>query len=101
MDVHEKIYQGMLELQDESWPMIQGLGRLFMKYAPTFQNYQVYAENYKTSEATLDKVLSQRKSKLREVIEVSLLLPRGFLDENDPLRTPRDGYSRARGAVND
>ena len=75
LEVHEKIHKVMLDIQDLSWPIIQGLGRLFMENAHAFQNYQAYAENSKVSQATLEKVLSQKKSKLRDVIEVCDILP--------------------------
>lgn len=70
VEVHEKLYQGLLKIQDECWPVVQGLGHLFLKYASNFQNYGEFAENYKTSKVTLTKVLSQKKNRLRDTIEV-------------------------------
>lgn len=70
VEVHEKLYKGLLEIQEECWPVVQGLGHLFLKYASNFQNYGEFAENYKTSELTLTKVLSQKKNRLRDTIEV-------------------------------
>jgi len=71
LEVHKSLYAGILEIQEHCWPVVQGLGRLFMKYASSFQSYGDFAENYKTSQSTLTKILSQKKNRLRETIEAN------------------------------
>ena len=69
-DVHQNLYKGLLDIQENSWPCVIGLGRLFLQYASNFQIYGDFAENYKTSQSTLTKVMGQRKNRLRDMIEV-------------------------------
>lgn len=72
VDIHTDIYNGMVNLQEESWPIIDGLGLLFLKNASAFQHYGDFAENFGMSQLTLAKILGQKKNRLREVLEVNL-----------------------------
>ena len=66
VQVHQQIYAGMIELQTTSWPLIDGLGRLFLHHARGFQNYEFYAENFEVALATIDRLhKKQRKQTVR------------------------------------
>lgn len=74
VEVHQKLFKGLLHIQDEFWPVVKGLGHLFLKFSSKFQIYGDYAENYKTSQVTLQKVLSQKRNRLKDTIEVCFFI---------------------------
>merc|ERR1712137_1073010 len=67
--VHQTLLREILHIQEFSWPLITGLGRLFMNHAIEFQNYGDYAENCATARSTLRSIRANKKHKFKDVIE--------------------------------
>lgn len=65
---HNELFADLDALLAE-WPLVTGVGRVFLKHAKNFENYGKYAENYFTSMNTLDGLKQDKKSWVYTVIE--------------------------------
>lgn len=65
---HTKILESLKELTND-WPFVDGIGKLFLRIAPSLKVYGVYVQNFKLAMDTLDRLAQTKGGRWKAFVD--------------------------------